>query len=301
MSLKLNELTVTNAINGSITGNAATATSATDSTKLPLAGGTLTGVLTTYTPGVQTSLSAVSAFNAGVNVGERSVTAGVASFVPAFGQNTVIASQGYRSHMILGSYRNSNANWAGGPFIAWGGNDSYPTEYWLFNQGGAITHSSGITFLNTNSTLTAGNLSGTIPSAVLGNSAHFIGTTSIALNRASAAQSLTGVNIDGYANYISAQTNPIGVFNVGLTRPKGASYTTTASTVTGAIKIKMPPGTPVHGMWKMTIKIYEYGSRGNGYTIECGCHLYPSTAYNRYQYAIGVDSNIALTIRYHIQ
>jgi uncharacterized membrane protein len=45
MSLKLNELTVTNAINGSITGNAATATSATDSTKLPLAGGTLTGQL----------------------------------------------------------------------------------------------------------------------------------------------------------------------------------------------------------------------------------------------------------------
>ena len=45
--------------------------------------------------------------------------------------------------------------------------------------------------------LTAGNLSGTIPSAVLGNSAHFIGTTSIALNRASASQSLTGVNIDG--------------------------------------------------------------------------------------------------------
>ena len=148
------------------------------------------------------------------------------------------------------------------------------------------------------SSLTAGNLSGTIPSGVLGNSTLYVGSTAIALNRASAAQTLTGVNIDGYANYISAQTNPIGVFNVGLTRPKGASYTTTATTVTGAIKIKMPPGTPVHGMWKMTIKIYEYGSRGNGYTIECGCHLYPSNAYNRYQYAIGVDSNIALPIRY---
>ncbi len=53
--------------------------------------------------------------------------------------------------------------------------------------------------LHTNSTLTAGNLSGTIPSAVLGNSAHFIGTTSIALNRASASQTLTGVSIDGTA------------------------------------------------------------------------------------------------------
>jgi len=45
--------------------------------------------------------------------------------------------------------------------------------------------------------LTAGNLSGTIPSGVLGNSTHYIGTTAIALNRASASQSLTGINIDG--------------------------------------------------------------------------------------------------------
>jgi len=41
--------------------------------------------------------------------------------------------------------------------------------------------------------LPAGNLTGTIPSGVLGNSSHFIGTTSIALNRASANQSLTGI------------------------------------------------------------------------------------------------------------
>ena len=47
--------------------------------------------------------------------------------------------------------------------------------------------------------LTAGNLSGTIPSGVLGNSSLFIGTTSIALNRGSASQTLTGVSIDGSA------------------------------------------------------------------------------------------------------
>lgn len=41
--------------------------------------------------------------------------------------------------------------------------------------------------------LTAANLTGTIPSAVLGNSSHFIGTTSVALNRASANQALTGI------------------------------------------------------------------------------------------------------------
>lgn len=42
--------------------------------------------------------------------------------------------------------------------------------------------------------LTAGNLTGTIPSAVLGNSTHFIGTTSVALNRASANLALTGIS-----------------------------------------------------------------------------------------------------------
>lgn len=41
--------------------------------------------------------------------------------------------------------------------------------------------------------LTAGNLSGTIPSGVLGNSTLYVGTTALALNRASANQGLTGI------------------------------------------------------------------------------------------------------------
>lgn len=47
--------------------------------------------------------------------------------------------------------------------------------------------------------LPAGNLSGTIPSAVLNNSTVYIGTTAIGLDRTSASLSLTGVNIDGSA------------------------------------------------------------------------------------------------------
>jgi hypothetical protein len=42
--------------------------------------------------------------------------------------------------------------------------------------------------------LSAANLSGTIPSGVLGNSSLFVGTTSIALNRASANLGLTGIS-----------------------------------------------------------------------------------------------------------
>ena len=42
--------------------------------------------------------------------------------------------------------------------------------------------------------LTAGNLTGTIPSAVLGNSTIYIGTTSVALNRSSVDLALTGIS-----------------------------------------------------------------------------------------------------------
>ena len=55
--------------------------------------------------------------------------------------------------------------------------------------------------------LTAGNLTGTIPSAVLGNSNVYIGTTAIALNRTSASQTLNGVSIDGNAATATNATN----------------------------------------------------------------------------------------------
>jgi hypothetical protein len=47
--------------------------------------------------------------------------------------------------------------------------------------------------------LTSANLSGTIPSNVLGNSNVFIGTTAIPLNRPTGTQTLNGVNISGTA------------------------------------------------------------------------------------------------------
>ena len=68
-------------------------------------------------------------------------------------------------------------------------------------DGNAATVTNG---LYTSSTLTAGNLSGTIPSGVLGNSTHYVGTTAIALNRASAGQTLTGISIDGNSGGIYA-------------------------------------------------------------------------------------------------
>jgi hypothetical protein len=65
--------------------------------------------------------------------------------------------------------------------------------------------------------LTAGNLSGTIPSAVLGNSTVYIGTTAVALNRASASISLTGTNIDGSAGSATTATTATNATNIAIT------------------------------------------------------------------------------------
>lgn len=55
---------------------------------------------------------------------------------------------------------------------------------------------------------TAGNLSGTIPTAVLGNSALYVGTSAINLNRSSGSQTLTGVSIDGSAATVTTASQP---------------------------------------------------------------------------------------------
>jgi hypothetical protein len=80
--------------------------------------------------------------------------------------------------------------------------------------------------------LTAGNLSGTIPSGVLGNSTVYVGTTAIALNRASASQSLTGItSIDGsaasVANALTAGT--------GLKLSSGTTYNGSAALTLNAV------------------------------------------------------------------
>jgi hypothetical protein len=65
--------------------------------------------------------------------------------------------------------------------------------------------------------LPAGELTGTIPSTVLGNSSLHIGTTTIALNRSSASQSLTGVSIDGSAGSAGSATNATNAANIAIT------------------------------------------------------------------------------------
>jgi len=83
--------------------------------------------------------------------------------------------------------------------------------------------------------LTAGNLTGTIPSAVLGNSTHYVGTTAVALNRASANQALTG---------ISSVAMPGSTSGTTTLQPSAAAGTTTitmpATTGTMALTSDLP-------------------------------------------------------------
>ena len=73
--------------------------------------------------------------------------------------------------------------------------------------------------------LTAGNLSGTIPSGVLGNSTVYIGTTAVALNRASASINLTGTSIDGSAGSATTATTATNATNIAITDNTSSSST----------------------------------------------------------------------------
>ena len=90
--------------------------------------------------------------------------------------------------------------------------------------------------------LPAGQLSGTIPSGVLGNSSLYIGTTAIALNRASSAQSLTGVNIDGSAGSATTAGTATNATNVAITDDTSTAaemYLSWVTTTTGNLPIKV--------------------------------------------------------------
>ena len=90
--------------------------------------------------------------------------------------------------------------------------------------------------------LPAGQLSGTIPTGVLGNSSLYIGTTSIALNRSSSAQSLTGVNIDGSAGSATTAGTATNANNVAITDDTTTAaemYLSWVTTTTGNLPIKV--------------------------------------------------------------
>lgn len=86
--------------------------------------------------------------------------------------------------------------------------------------------------------LTAGNLTGTIPSGVLGNSTLYVGTTAIVLNRGSATQALTGItSIDGVA---TGGTGTNAVTLAMLAQIATASFLGRITGATGNVEVLTP-------------------------------------------------------------
>jgi hypothetical protein len=81
-----------------------------------------------------------------------------------------------------------------------------------------------------------------------------------------------------------------------LTSPDGASYVTSTSSVTGAIKITLPQYRS-STMMRMTIKIYQY-TTDQSYTIELGGYNYASGGWNNTFATVTSTSGASLNIRF---
>jgi hypothetical protein len=123
--------------------------------------------------------------------------------------------------------------------------------------------------------LTAGNLSGTIPSAVLGNSTHYIGTTAVTLNRASASQTLTGVNIDGNAATVTTPTfsgDSVDKDDI-TTRTESGFYQTSTGTTA--------EGWPLNStQWQHMIAC-THSNDANYYSMQIGGSFFDNLFYGR--------------------
>ena len=82
-----------------------------------------------------------------------------------------------------------------------------------------------------------------------------------------------------------------------FTNPDGATYITTASSVTGAIEIIMPV-TSWTGMFSFNVEVYEY-STNKSFTLKVGGHLSSINWYSVFAYLVGnPGTNIDYPIRY---
>lgn len=146
----------------------------------------------------------------------------------------------------------------------------------------------------TNATsIPAGQLTGTIPSAVLGNSSVFIGTTSIALNRSSANQALTGILSVQLAGATSGTTTIQPSAIAGTTTITFPAVTGTVITTgdTSTVTNTMLAGSITNAkLANSTISGVALGSNLNALTIGTGL---TGTSYNGSEaVSIAIDSTV---------
>jgi len=224
------------------------------------------GALGTPSSGTVTNLTGTAAIN--ITGTATNLAGGAAASIPyqsATGTTAFLASAAGDANKVLQSNGTSAPSWVVPTAYATVTDDTttnavrYPlfanqttgnltTNYvsstkYNFNPSTGLLTATGFSGSGASLTsLPAGQLSGTIPSAVLGNSSLYIGTTSIALNRSSASQSLTGVNIDGSAGSATTATIATNATNVAITDDTSTAaemYLSWVTTTTGNLPIKV--------------------------------------------------------------
>jgi len=222
------------------------------------------GALGTPSSGTVTNLTGTASININGTVGATTATTGKFTTID-FSSTLAVSGATGSSGQVLTSNGSSAPTWTTPTAYATVTDDTTTNavRYPLFaNQttGNLTTEYVSSTKLNYNpstglltatgfsgsgaslTSLPAGQLSGTIPSGVLGNSSLYIGTTEIALNRTSASQSLTGVNIDGSAGSAMTATTATNATNVAVTDDTSTAtdmYLSWVTSTSGNLPIKV--------------------------------------------------------------
>lgn len=151
------------------------------------------------------------------------------------------------------------------------------------NQSGASSVT--LSHADTSSQASVNNSNGTvIQDVTLDTYGHVTALASTDLDtrylRRNVNESTTGyLQAEGFVN--------AGVGSLSIFNPQNANYASTSSSVTGAIRIRLPVGW-TNTMLRMTIRVYEYASN-EGFDVVCGGYNYGgnSTWYNTFAYILG--------------
>ena len=265
---------------GPLTGNASTATN--------VAYSGLTGTVPTWNQNTTGSADTVNSItgNTGLMVNRLTPVSSIDGLTATNFRSTLFGTASNNNAIATARWNTTPAPLSGlsayGTMIAWAGSDTQ--GFLAVNYDGAnakigggnaeninwtatLIHSSN--YNSYSPTLTGTGASGTWGISITGNAATATTATNLSGGTVSATSMLASQGLsDTYAG-------------LRLVNPGGGSHVTSAGTITGAIKIRLPAAANnSNTMVRLTVKIYEY-STGLSRTLEVGGYNYgPGNWYN---------------------